>query len=43
MGNFTKGNMVLELRNVITEWEVLGDNSSGEPGNSFILNIDMNE
>ena len=43
MGNFTKGDMVLELRHVVPRWGVFWNTGSGEPGNSFILNIDVDK
>ena len=43
MGNFTEGNVVFELGDVISEWEVLCDGSGGEPCDSFVLDVDMDE
>ena len=39
VGDFTESYMVFELGNVISEWEVLCNRSSGVPGDGFILNI----
>ena len=43
MGDFAEGDMVLELGDVISKWEVLGDRGGGEPGNSFIFDINVDE
>ena len=43
MGDFAEGDVVLELGDVISKWEVLCDGSGGEPCNSFILDIDVDE
>ena len=43
MVDFTEGNVVFELGDVISEWEVLCDGGGGEPCNSFILDIDVDE
>ena len=43
MGDFTEGDVVFELGNVISKWEVLCDRHGGEPHNSFILDINVNE
>ena len=43
MGDFTEGDVVFELGDVISKWEVLGDGGGGEPCNGFILDINVNE
>ena len=43
MGDFAEGNMVLELRDVVSKWKVLCDGSGGEPCNSFVLDVDVDE
>ena len=43
MGDFAEGDMVLELGDVVSEWEVLCDGGGGEPCNSFVLDIDVDE
>ena len=39
MGDFTEGNVVFELGDVISKWEVLCDGSGGEPCNGFVFDI----
>ena len=43
MGNFAEGDVVFELGDIISEWEVLRDGSGGEPCNSFVLDINMDK
>ena len=43
MGNFAKGDVVFELGDIISKWEVLHGGSGGEPCNSFVLDIDMDK
>ena len=43
VGDFAEGDMVLELGDIISEWEVLGDRGGGEPSNSFVLDINMDK
>ena len=43
MGDFTKGNMVFKLGDVVSKWEVLCDGGSCEPGNGFILDINVDK
>ena len=43
MGDFTKGNMIFELGDIISEWKVLWDGGSGEPGDSFIFDINVDK
>ena len=43
MGDFAEGDMVFELGNVISQWEVLCDGGSGEPCNGFMLDINMDK
>ena len=43
MGDFIGGNMVFELGDIISKWEVFGDRGGGEPSNSFILDINMDK
>ena len=39
MGDFAESDMVFELGDVVSEWEVLCDGCGGEPGDCFILDI----
>ena len=43
MGDFAEGDMVFELGDVISKWEVLCDGSGGEPGDSFILDVNVDK
>ena len=43
MGDFTEGDVVFELGDVVSKWETLSDGSGGEPCNSFIFDVDVNE
>ena len=43
MGDFAEGDVVFELGDIISEWEVLCDRGGGEPHNSFILDINVDE
>ena len=43
MGDFTEGNVVFKLGDVISEWEVLRDRGGHEPCNSFIFDINVDE
>ena len=43
MGDFTEGDVVFELGDIVSKWKVLCDGSSGEPCNSFIFNINVDE
>ena len=43
MGDFTEGNVVFELGDVVPKWEALCDRSGGEPCDSFVLDIDVDK
>ena len=43
MGDFAEGNVVFELGDVVSKWKVLCDGSGGEPCNSFVLDVDVDE
>ena len=43
MSDFSESDVVLELGDVISKWEVLCDGSGGEPCDSFVLDVDMDE
>ena len=43
MGYFTEGDVVFELGDIIPEWEVFCNGSGGEPCNSFVLDINVDE
>ena len=43
MGDFAEGDVAFELGDVISKWEVLCDRGGGEPSNSFILDINVDE
>ena len=43
MGDFAEGDMVFELGDVISEWEVFCDGRGGEPCYGFVLDIDVDE
>ena len=43
MGDLTEGNMVLELGDIISEWEVFCNGGGGEPCNSFVLDINVDK
>ena len=43
MGYFAEGDVVFELGDVISEWEVLCNGSGDEPCNGFILDINVDE
>ena len=43
MDDFTEGNMVFGLGDVISKWEVLCDGGGGEPCNGFVLDINVDE
>ena len=43
MGDFAESNMVFELGDVISKWEVLCDGSGGEPCDSFIFHINVDK
>ena len=43
MGDFTEGNVVFKVGNLVSKWKVLCDGSGGEPGNSFVLNVNVDE
>ena len=43
MGDFAEGDMVFELGDIISQWEVLCDRGGGEPCDCFIFDVDVNE
>ena len=43
MSDFAEGNMVFELGDVVSKWEVLCDGSGGEPCNGFVLDVNVDE
>ena len=43
MGDFAEGDVVFELGDVVSKWEVLCDRSGGEPHNSLILDINVDK
>ena len=43
MGDFTEGDVVFELGDVVSKWKVLCDGSGGEPGDSFILDVNVDK
>ena len=43
MGDFTEGNVVFKLGDVVSKWEILCDGSGSEPCNSFVLDVNVNE
>ena len=43
MGDFAEGDVVFELRDVVSKWKVLCDGSGGKPCNSFILDINVDK
>ena len=43
VGDFAEGDVVFELGDVISEWEVLCDRSGGEPCNSFVLDVNVDK
>ena len=43
MGDFAEGDVVFELGDVISKWEVLGDRDGGEPYNGFVLDVNVDE
>ena len=43
VGDFTEGDVVFELGDVVSKWKVLCDGGGGEPCNGFIFNIDVDE
>ena len=43
MGDFTEGDMVFELGDIISQWEVLHDRGGSEPCDGFVLDVDVDE
>ena len=43
VGDFAEGDVVFELGDVVSKWEVLCDRGGGEPCNGFIFDIDVDE
>ena len=43
MGDFAEGDVVFELGDVVSKQKVLGDGSGGEPCNSFVLDVNVDE
>ena len=43
MGDFAEGDVVFELGDVVSKWEVLCDRGGGEPCNGFIFDINVDE
>ena len=43
MGDFAEGNMVLELRDVVSKWKVLCDGSGGEPRDGFVFDVNVDK
>ena len=43
MGDFAEGNVVFELGDVISKWEVLCDKGGCEPCDGLVLDINVDE
>ena len=43
MSNFAKSDLVLELWNIISQWEFIRGAGVSEPCDSFIFHINVNE
>ena len=43
MGDFTEGDVVSELGDVVSKWKVFCDGSGGKPCDSFVLDINVDK
>ena len=43
MGDLAEGDVDFELGDVVSKWEVLCDGSSGEPSDSLIFDVNVDE